>query len=147
MKTVVIPIDVARRIAKVLPSEGGYLRKADVALVEAITTFRALIPTDAPCLPTPGPYRIGRHGSCIVADHPVEGMNGSDAVNYYGGHMVAESIARQNAPLLAAAWDLYEALEMVRDADEDCKKDGFPTIPDIPRAKIDAALAKAEGKS
>lgn len=41
---------------------------------------------------------------------------------------------------------LIEALEMVRDADEDCKRDGLPTIPEIARAKIDAALAKALGK-
>lgn len=36
---------------------------------------------------------------------------------------------------------LTDALEMVRDADEDCKKDGLPTIPPMARAKIDAALA------
>jgi len=42
--------------------------------------------------------------------------------------------------------DLVEALVMVRDADEDCKRDGLPTIPPIPRAKIDAALSKASGE-
>jgi len=41
---------------------------------------------------------------------------------------------------------LVEALEMVRDADEDCKRDGLPTMPPIPRAKIEAALAKARGE-
>jgi len=51
------------------------------------------------------------------------------------------------ALLLAAAPELYEALEMVRDADEDCHKDGLPTIPPIARAKIDRALAKARGES
>ena len=53
---------------------------------------------------------------------------------------------KANAHLLAAAPDLYEALEMVRDADEDCRKDGFDTIPPSARAKIDKALAKAEGR-
>jgi len=35
---------------------------------------------------------------------------------------------------------LAEALEMVRDADEDCHKDGLPTIPPVARHKIDQAL-------
>lgn len=42
-----------------------------------------------------------------------------------------------------AAPDLLYALTMVRDADEDCKRDGLPTIPEAARATIDAALAKA----
>lgn len=52
-------------------------------------------------------------------------------------------ISKAHADLLGAAPDLLEALEMVRDADEDCKKDGLPTIPDAARAKIDRAIAKA----
>lgn len=38
---------------------------------------------------------------------------------------------------------LTDALEMVRDADEDCKRDGLPTIPSAARFKIDAALKLA----
>jgi hypothetical protein len=38
---------------------------------------------------------------------------------------------------------LCEALEMVRDADEDCKRDGLITMPPMARAKIDAALKRA----
>ena len=45
--------------------------------------------------------------------------------------------------LIAAAPQLLEALVMVRDADDDCRKDGLPTIPGPARAKIDAAIAKA----
>lgn len=36
---------------------------------------------------------------------------------------------------------LRDALEMVRDADEDCHRDGLKTIPPIARHKIDTALA------
>jgi hypothetical protein len=39
--------------------------------------------------------------------------------------------------------DLLGALEMVRDADEDCKRDGLQTIPSMARHRIDAAIAKA----
>lgn len=47
------------------------------------------------------------------------------------------------ARIFAAAPELYEALEMVRDADDDCLRDGLPTIPPMARAKIDAAMWKA----
>lgn len=49
---------------------------------------------------------------------------------------LAESVAADQK--IAA---LTEALEMVRDADEDCHKDGLPTIPPEARSKIDRALA------
>jgi hypothetical protein len=52
-----------------------------------------------------------------------------------------------NANLIAAAPDLYAALEMVRDADDDCERDELLRIPRLARAKIDAALARARGES
>ena len=47
-----------------------------------------------------------------------------------------------NARLIAAAPELLEALEMVRDADNDNGR----KIPSLARAKIDAAIAKARGE-
>lgn len=48
------------------------------------------------------------------------------------------------AERLVRSWNsldpLVEALTMVRDADNDCKLDGLPSIPPAARAKIDAAL-------
>ena len=41
--------------------------------------------------------------------------------------------------------ELVGALEMVRDADNDCHKDGLQTIPSTARRRIDAVLAKVEG--
>lgn len=53
---------------------------------------------------------------------------------------------RANATICAAAPDLYEALEMVRDADNDRIADHGTGMPSIARAKIDAAMAKARGE-
>jgi hypothetical protein len=51
-----------------------------------------------------------------------------------------------DAHLIAAAPDLLEALEMVRDADDDCIKDGIPRwCTDSARRAIDQAIAKATG--
>lgn len=50
-----------------------------------------------------------------------------------------------NARLISAAPEMLAALEMVRDADNDCHRDGLETIPRPARQKIDAALAKARG--
>jgi len=50
---------------------------------------------------------------------------------------------RANYRLMVAAPELLEALTMIRDADEDCKRDGLPTIPPAARSTIDAAIRKA----
>jgi len=53
----------------------------------------------------------------------------------------------ESARLMAAAPEMFEALEMIRDADEDCIKDGLPRpLTDFARARVDAAIAKAEGR-
>ena len=50
---------------------------------------------------TPEPWRVGRPGT-VVSDTPVPGMGGSDAVEYYGGHLIGESITEANARRIAA---------------------------------------------
>lgn len=97
---------------------------------------------------TKGPWRPGRIFATVVADHPVtDGVIQGDEVEFYGGYLIAESCAGVNIPLMTAAPDLFEALTMVRDADDNCKSDGLPTIPSTARAKIDAALKKATGEA
>lgn len=61
---------------------------------------------------TKGPWRIGKHGGCVVADHPIDGgVRGTSDVEHYGGHLVAETVAACNAPALAAAPELLARLE------------------------------------
>lgn len=48
-----------------------------------------------------------------------------------------------DAALIAACHELREALEMVRDADDDCRRDGLGTMPRPARDKIDRALRLA----
>jgi hypothetical protein len=90
-----------------------------------------------------------RKGNCwgsVVSDVlPGDAVPGSDAVEAYGGYLIAESVAPSMIPLISAAPEMLAALEMMRDADEDCKRDGLPTIPPCPRSTIDAAIAKARG--
>lgn len=64
---------------------------------------------------TPGPWRAGSgkggRGSVVSDQLAVGALNGSDAVEYYGGNMIAESVAQENIPLIAAAPELLEALQ------------------------------------
>lgn len=55
---------------------------------------------------TPGPWRIGTTEGAVVADVPIPEVEGSDHYEYYGGHLVAESIAPRNLPVIAAAPEL-----------------------------------------
>lgn len=70
---------------------------------------------------TKGLLRVGK-GHAVVADHPVPEMSGSDALDYYGGHMVAESVTAANARRIVACWNLLhefdtEAIEVGTFAD------------------------------
>lgn len=60
---------------------------------------------------TPGPWRVGETFGAIVSDSPVSGIRGSDNVEAYGGHLIAESVAQQNRALIAAAPELLAALQ------------------------------------
>lgn len=57
---------------------------------------------------TPGPWHVGTHG--IISTAPiVDGVNGTADVDYYGGYLIAETVAPSNAKLIAAAPDLLLA--------------------------------------
>ncbi|WP_273036788.1 hypothetical protein [Massilia timonae] len=61
---------------------------------------------------TKTPWRVGapsQMGS-VVADEPVPEIKGSDAVDYYGGHLIAESIAPRNAEFIVRACNAHDQL-------------------------------------
>jgi hypothetical protein len=70
---------------------------------------------------TKTPWRVGNPtgmGS-VVADEPVPEIGGSNAIDYYGGHMIAESIAPRNAEFIVRACNAHELLvEALEDARE-----------------------------
>jgi len=63
---------------------------------------------------TPGPWKIGKHTSQVVAinlpDNSQYDRNKITDMDYYGGYLIAESIEEDNAALIAAAPDLLQAL-------------------------------------
>jgi hypothetical protein len=84
---------------------------------------------------TPGPWRIGKTGGAVVADHPVNGGGtGHSDTDYYGGHLIAESIARlEDAKLIAAAPELLAMLERIANSfpeleDDDEEMNGADTV-------------------
>jgi 7-keto-8-aminopelargonate synthetase-like enzyme len=66
-----------------------------------------------------------------------------DALTQAGAGQFLDTISATPPPLVVAKADadaVAAALEMVRDADNDCRLDGFPTIPPAARFRIDNAL-------
>lgn len=108
---------------------------------------------------TPGNWTLGKTGGTVVSDQPLPNYTargGHDETRYYGGHLIAESIWREeDAHLIAAAPELLEALESL-------EREGWlkhiearaVTVPgsdvasDILNhiAKVRAAIAKAKGE-
>ena len=55
---------------------------------------------------TPGPWRLGKRSDDVVADTPAGHPEDPESLEFYGGHLVAESIAQRNRRLIAAAPEL-----------------------------------------
>jgi hypothetical protein len=97
---------------------------------------------------TPGPWRAGSgtggKGS-VVSDQLAAGaLGGSDAVKYYGGHLIAESVAPENIPLIAAAPELLAALQAMLD---NLRKGPFAFRDSDELRAARAAVAKATGSA
>jgi hypothetical protein len=102
-----------------------------------------------------GPWKRGKGSEttlcAVVAESPTPGSGGSDQdeVEYYGGHLIAESIAPQNWDVVAAAPKLYAALEsLVREYGARGENDDLmpPDFQEPAIADAMAALAQARGE-
>ena len=87
---------------------------------------------------TAGPWRAGTACGSVVSDHPIDGgVPGSDALEYYGGHLIAESVSGCNVPVIIAA---PEMLDWIKTLENDDGK-----IPEWLWKQRAALIAKAEG--
>ncbi len=93
---------------------------------------------------TPGPWRVGKSFGSVVSDAPVPGINGSDDVEYYGGHLVAESVAPNNARLIAESPRMLSVLQKLCAMQEDGDVASWVEEWDEARAVI-AEVSKATG--
>jgi hypothetical protein len=63
---------------------------------------------------TPGPWMKGKTGGCVISNDDknitIRGGTGADAVKYYGGNLIGESISKGNVALIAIAPDMYDLL-------------------------------------
>lgn len=57
---------------------------------------------------TPGPWRVGNHGS-VICDAPIGPMD-DESLAFYGGNVVCGTVSPANAPLIVKAPELAEAL-------------------------------------
>ena len=58
---------------------------------------------------TPGEWRIGKYGQCVIADSEYGTHTDKGAAEYYGGNLVCESTYPQNATFIAAAREGWSA--------------------------------------
>jgi len=60
---------------------------------------------------TKGAWKVGRGGYCVVSQEPVPEVNGSDAVEYYGGHLIGESMSEANAKRIVECVSACDGME------------------------------------
>lgn len=57
---------------------------------------------------------MGVGGGCVVSENieslTIRGAIGDEAIKYYGGNLICESVSKANARLIAAAPELLESL-------------------------------------
>lgn len=59
---------------------------------------------------TPTPWRVGRPGTVVSDSHIEHGPGGCDCVEYYGGHLIAESITSANSRRIVACVNACEGI-------------------------------------
>ena len=67
---------------------------------------------------TKGPWMVGKT-NCVISENDngleLNGAKGQEAIEYYGGNLICESVSEANAKLIAAAPEMLEALKSISD--------------------------------
>lgn len=67
---------------------------------------------------TKGPWTIGKNGFEVVSKHHdglhIKGSYDTDSKKYYGGHLICESVAKCNIPVISAAPELLQVAKEFR---------------------------------
>jgi len=62
---------------------------------------------------TKGPWKAGN--GCVTSEHSngitISGATGEDAIKYYGGNLIGESISQCNSHLIEVAPDMYAEIK------------------------------------
>lgn len=97
---------------------------------------------------TGGEWKSGKIAGTVVSDKPAPGMLGGDYSEYYGGYLIAESIAKSNVPVLSAALDLFAACLAIVDCSGETEWANRQRSDRENQAmeKVRAAIAKATGR-
>lgn len=98
---------------------------------------------------TPGPWRIGKRRTTIVADYPIEGatnLNAENDVNFFSGYLVCETVAKCNLSLIGAAPEMFEALKSSKCECRDKQKDGVRPLVNKIVCRRCVVISKVEGR-
>jgi hypothetical protein len=90
---------------------------------------------------TPGPWTASPFSSVVgsaITAQPNPAENQRLIAGVYS--------SMEDASVIAAAPLMFDVLEMIRDADDDCARDDLPRMPSTARAALDEALAAARGE-
>ena len=69
---------------------------------------------------TPGKWKKGRIGSVVSDSNIGISINGgfdADAIRYYGGYLICESVSDGNASLIQIAPEMYRMLKVIAEKD------------------------------
>ena len=84
-------------------------------------------------------WKLGNPRGTVVSAHPQQdALSGADAIEYYGGYLVAESVAPSNQALIAAAPSMLGALKYLEGSD-------IP-MPHYAWWLVKSAIDRAEGR-
>jgi hypothetical protein len=94
-------------------------------------------------------WKPGKTGECVVTEtpHGFDPNRGHCDTEYYGGYLIAESIAcKKDIDLISAAPDLLDAIQYYFEVLEEVRGKDWDSKPDHVLSKMIAAVKKAKGQ-